>query len=116
MLHHHLNDGVGGVLVEIDQQDFAESVLLHLGAQHRQLGVSVATFVEALYATDVATEPPGPVSVTVVPLIDEASMARENVAVTVVVVATPLPPLAGVFAVTVGAVGAAAGEASRSMK
>ena len=80
------------------------------------LGVSVAMFDAESYDTVAGIEPPGPESVNVAPLNDEASMARENVAVTCVACWTPVAPPTGEVALTVGAAGADAGEASMSTK
>jgi len=67
-------------------------------------GVSVAVFEGESYVTVAATaDPPDGVSVKLELVIVVGSIAREKVAVGAIVSATPVAPLAGVFAVTVGA-------------
>jgi hypothetical protein len=66
-------------------------------------GVSVAVFVALLYATVAATGPPELESVNVEAVIVVASIARENVALTVALVATAVALDAGLLEVTVGA-------------
>jgi hypothetical protein len=72
------------------------------------LGVNVAVFVAESYAT-VPVTAPSPVfaSVKVAVVIVVASIGRENVALTSVLVATPVAPEAGTVDVTVGGAGAA---------
>src|SRR5437764_109839 len=66
------------------------------------LGVTVAVFPTS--ATEAATgEPPAGVSVKLLLVIVDAFIALEEVAVGATLVATPVAPFAGVFAVTVGA-------------
>ena len=69
------------------------------------LGVSVATKVAGLYVTLAVTDAPAEVrNVKVFVLIVDASIASLNVAVTFAVPMTPVAPLAGDVAVTVGGV------------
>ena len=68
-------------------------------------GVSVAVCVALLYETVAAIAlPPGSRNSNVVASIDDEFIASLNVAVTVVLAATPVAPLAGVTAVTTGGV------------
>jgi hypothetical protein len=69
--------------------------------------VSVAVRDVASYETVPGTEPPGPLSVTVEGLRLGAYMARENVACSVVAIATLVAPAVGEV-VAVGAAGAVA--------
>src|SRR5919204_179913 len=67
------------------------------------LGVSVAVFVDESYDTDAAMgEPPLGASVKLDVVIVAGSIAREKVALTTVVVPTPVAPEAGEVDVTVG--------------
>jgi hypothetical protein len=65
-------------------------------------GVRVAVWFVALYATEAGTAPLGPVSVKLELVIVLACIGRVNVACTVVLVATPVAPLAGVVDATAG--------------
>src|SRR5437588_552594 len=74
------------------------------------VGVSVATNDVPLYDTEAGTvEPSGALSVKLELVIVVASIPRENVAVTVVPVETPVAASAGDFDVTVGGPGGAGG-------
>ncbi len=71
-------------------------------------GVSVSVSVEALYETEAGTVVDPATSVNVVAVRVDGSMSRENFAVTAVDLSTPVAPLPGERAVTVGAAGACA--------
>ena len=79
---------------------------MYVPAASAELGVSVTLLDAESYDTVAATDaPPDVFSVTVEPLIDVASIAREKTACTVVPLETPVAPLAGVLLVTAGGTG-----------
>jgi hypothetical protein len=70
------------------------------------LGVKVAVWLAASYATDPATVPDGPVNVKLEAVIVLGAIARENVAVSAAAVLTLVAPSVGERPVTVGAIAA----------